>query len=119
MAHRIFLVEDNPLIRRTMTEMLEDIADVEVIAWADGETAAVAEMGHTDWDVALIDLFLAEGSGLGVVRAFQQRPSARKLYVVSNYATAEIRKRCWALGVDGIFDKSTELDSLVDRLQAC
>jgi len=34
--------------------------------------------------------------------------------VLSNYATADVRQRCAALGVDAVFDKSNEIDALVD-----
>ena len=33
--------------------------------------------------------------------------------VLSNYATPAMRERCLALGADGVFDKSTEIDSLI------
>ena len=32
----------------------------------------------------------------------------------SNYINASVRKRCAQLGVDAVFDKSTEIDALVD-----
>jgi DNA-binding NarL/FixJ family response regulator len=114
MSRRVFLVEDNPLIRQTMTEMLEDVGDAHVVAWADAEMPAIKAMHHTVWDVALVDLFLTEGSGIGVASAFKDRAASQKLYVVSNYTTRDIRDRCSCIGVDGVFDKSTELDHLLE-----
>ncbi|RCW64724.1 response regulator receiver domain-containing protein [Pseudorhodoferax soli] len=117
MPQRVFLVEDNPLIRQTMTEMLEDVAGACVVAWADSEQPAIAQMRREPWDVALVDLFLREGSGLGVARAFMQRAAHQRLYVVTNYATPDIRERCMRQRVDGVFDKSTELDRLLAALE--
>jgi hypothetical protein len=34
--------------------------------------------------------------------------------VLSNYATPDIRNRCAQLGVDAVFDKSNEIDALMD-----
>jgi DNA-binding NarL/FixJ family response regulator len=34
--------------------------------------------------------------------------------VLSNYATPDMRKRCAQLGADAVFDKSNEIDALVD-----
>jgi two-component system OmpR family response regulator len=118
MQLRIFLVEDNPLIRTTFTEMLQESAGAEVIAWASSEPEAIAGMHGTDWNVALVDMFLTEGSGLGVAHAFMDRPSHQRLFVVSNYATAAIRERCSKYRVDAVFDKSTELDQLLTTLAA-
>lgn len=116
MPLRIFLVEDNILIRQTMQEMLEEVLGAQVVAWADGENAAIDALRHTAWDVALIDLFLKQGSGLGVARALERRDAGQRIYVLSNYATPSIRERCSAIAIDGIYDKSTELDLLLEVL---
>ncbi len=34
--------------------------------------------------------------------------------IFSNYVNASVRKRCAQLGVDAVFDKSTEIDALVN-----
>jgi DNA-binding NarL/FixJ family response regulator len=67
-----------------------------------------------DWDLAIVDLFLKQGSGLGVLAACRNRPARQKVVVLSNYATTDIRQRCAQLGVDAVFDKSNEIDALVD-----
>ena len=36
------------------------------------------------------------------------------MVVLSNYATPDMRKRCAQLGADAVFDKSNEIDALVD-----
>ena len=67
-----------------------------------------------EWDLAIVDLFLKQGSGLGVLAACRDRPSRQKVVVLSNYATVDIRQRCAQLGVDAVFDKSNEIDAIVD-----
>jgi len=49
-----------------------------------------------------------------VLAACRDRPSRQKVVVLSNYATVDIRQRCAQLGVDAVFDKSNEIDALVD-----
>ena len=66
------------------------------------------------WDLAILDLFLKQGSGLGVLAACRDRKPTQKIVVLSNYATADIRQRCAQLGVDAVFDKSNEIDALVE-----
>ena len=34
--------------------------------------------------------------------------------MLTNYATPDIRLRCASLGVDAVFDKSNEIDALID-----
>ena len=70
---------------------------------------------HRDqWDVVIVDLFLKQGSGLGVIEACRNRDPQQRVIVLTNYATPDIRNRCYHLGADAVFDKSTDIDSLID-----
>ncbi len=37
----------------------------------------------------------------------------RHVVVLSNYATPDMRRRCLELGADRVFDKSNEIDALI------
>lgn len=118
MSKRVFLVEDNPMIRRSLIETIEDLVEAKVIGCAATERDACNELSmlKDGWDVALVDLFLLQGSGLGVVHSLRGRGPHQRVYVVSNYATNDMRERARKLGADAVFDKSTELDALIDLL---
>ena len=110
-----YLVEDNPVVRTNLIETLGEIADLEITAHSATQNEASQWLGrHPDWQLAIVDLFLKQGSGLGVLAACQDRAPFQKVVLLTNYATPEIRKRSVALGADAVFDKSTELDSLLD-----
>lgn len=113
---RTYFVEDNPTIRENLIGTLEELANVEPVGAAETEFDATRWLSQhaEDWDLVIVDLFLRQGSGLGVVSAFQERPRPKKVVVLSNYATADVRRRCQQLKVDAIFDKSNEIDSLID-----
>jgi DNA-binding NarL/FixJ family response regulator len=49
-----------------------------------------------------------------LVQRVQRARPHQKIIVFSNYVNASVRKRCAQLGVDAVFDKSTEIDALVD-----
>lgn len=107
------LVEDNPTIRQSLIPALEEVAGAQVVGTA--ATAAQARQAIEEWQgrwhLLVVDLFLAAGSGLDVLEMVAKRATDQVVYVLSNYATADIRRRCMALGADGVFDKSTELDT--------
>ncbi|MCZ2498490.1 response regulator [Xylophilus sp. Kf1] len=108
-----FLVEDNPLIRENLTATLAELTPVQMIGWAAGERDALHWFDvHHEWQLAIVDLFLEDGNGLGVLRALQARQAMQRVVVVTNYATADIRARCAALGADAVFDKSSEIEAL-------
>ncbi|GAC1605783.1 MAG: hypothetical protein NVS3B2_12560 [Ramlibacter sp.] len=116
MELRTYIVEDNATIRENLIGTLEELACIKALGWAETESEARGWLaGHSsEWDLAIIDLFLKQGSGLGVVEACQARRPGQRVVVLSNYATADMRKRCTQLGADAVFDKSNEIDALVD-----
>jgi DNA-binding NarL/FixJ family response regulator len=116
MALRAYIVEDSPTIRENLIETLQELAEVSAIGLADTEAEGRAWLTqHPDeWDIAIIDLFLRQGSGLRVVEACRQRKRGQKVIVLSNHATSDMRRRCAQLGADAVFDKSTEIDALLD-----
>lgn len=120
MKMRTFLVEDNHTILEHLVSTLEELAPVEAIGMADSEEEGAAWLNsHTEqWDLAIVDLFLKQGSGLGILAACRRRDERQKVVVLSNYPTSEIRLRCAQLGVDAVFDKSTEIDALVSYCAA-
>jgi len=114
------LVEDNTTISETLVPALEELANARVVAIASTASGAkqALERWHGQWHLMVVDLFLAAGSGLEVLQAVRGRATGQHVYVLSNYATADMRRRCLALGADGVFDKSTELDAFFDSCMA-
>ena len=120
MELRTYIVEDNATIRENLIGTLEELACIKALGWAETENDARGWLsGHrSDWDLAIVDLFLKQGSGLGVLEACKARYGGQRVVVLSNYATADMRKRCAQLGADAVFDKSNEIDALVDYCMA-
>ncbi len=116
MGLKTYIVEDNATIRDNLIATLEELASIDTVGTAETENESRAWLSENDqqWDLAIVDLFLKQGSGLGVLEACRNRKAHQKVIVLSNYATADIRKRCAQLGVNAVFDKSNEIDALVD-----
>ena len=115
MTLRTYLVEDNLVIRENLVGFLEELADAEVVSYARTEGEAVAWLQQNDksWDIAIVDLFLAQGNGLGIIDALHDRSPHQKVVVLTNYAIPAMRVRSQALGADAFFDKSAEIDQLL------
>ena len=113
---KAYVVEDNPNIRENLIGALEELTCIKVVG-----TSATEDEGlnwlHANqplWDIVIVDLFLKKGSGIHLVQRVQRQRTTQKVIVFSNYVNASVRKRCAQLGVDAVFDKSTEIDALVD-----
>ncbi|MDB5872574.1 MAG: putative response regulator, CheY [Ramlibacter sp.] len=116
MKFRAYIVEDSPTIRENLIETLQELALVDAVGVAETEHEGKKWLAQNDdyWDLAIVDLFLKEGNGLNILEACRDRHPTQKMVVLSNHATNDVRSRCAQLGADAVFDKSTEIDALVD-----
>ena len=115
MAFKTYIVEDSPTIRQNLIETLQELAEVEPVGTAETEHEGKRWLAQNGaWDLAIVDLFLREGSGLNILEAARKRRPHQRVVVLSNHATKDVRWRCAQLGADAVFDKSTEIDSLID-----
>jgi two-component system OmpR family response regulator len=107
-----FLVEDNAVIRSNLIPTLAELGGVSVVAFAEGQSEALEWLQRHDglWELVIVDLFLKEGSGLGVITACKERNPSSQVVVLTNYATGDMRRRCLELGADAFFDKSSQLE---------
>jgi DNA-binding NarL/FixJ family response regulator len=120
-ALKTYIVEDSQVIRENLIATLEELVPVEVVGTAEDESTAVhwLTLPSSAFDLVIVDIFLKGGSGLGVLRAAHSLHRRHKLVVLSNYATPDMRRKCLELGADRVFDKSNEIDALIqycDRL---
>jgi len=118
---RVMLIEDSPLLCEMLSEMLGELDGVQVVARAADEHAAIEALAEYRPDLAVIDIELKEGSGIGVLQALHddpQRFGRPRAVVFSNHGHRIVRRRCTELGVEHFFDKSYQLDELVDYVQA-
>jgi two-component system OmpR family response regulator len=110
---RVFLVEDMPQVQGVVTELLEAIGDFEVTAARRTEAEAKLWLIENPgaWDLAVVDLVLEQGTGMGVI------PTAREnggtIVVFSDYATEGIRRHCIDLGADAVFAKSGQMQDFI------
>jgi DNA-binding NarL/FixJ family response regulator len=113
------LIEDSSTIRESLIPALAEVANAKVVAIAETAAEGIAALhAHADsWRLAVVDMFLRNGNGLEVLRAFRTRRPDQHMLVLTNYATSEIRRKALDAGADAVFDKSTEIDVFFDLCQ--
>jgi DNA-binding NarL/FixJ family response regulator len=112
---KTYIVEDSPVIRENLIAALEELVPLQVVGTADDEATAVRWLSDPNivCDLLIVDIFLKGGSGLGVLSATSAARKPMKRVVLSNYATPDMRRKCRELGADRVFDKSNEIDALI------
>ncbi|MES2938505.1 MAG: response regulator [Pseudomonadota bacterium] len=114
MPIRVFLVEDLQPMHGVMGDLLSTLGDFEVVATAPTEAEAKLWLEeHADhWDLAVLDLILEQGSGMGVIPRCKLRGNG-KVVVFSDYATPGVSRHCLKLGADAVFQKSEGMQAFM------
>lgn len=113
---RVILIEDSLLLRQTLGAVLGELSGVEVVGGAADEHSAIELLQRHQPDLAILDLELDSGSGLGILRALYRTPDrfgSPRAVVFSNHGQTVMREHCLALGADSFFDKATQIDELL------
>jgi CheY-like chemotaxis protein len=109
---RVLLVEDSAVLTRRLIDLLSEPGRIEVAAQAATQSEAVSRLAERPFDVLVVDIELAEGNGVGVIRHARQLypPDAQPLIVVlTNYASDFVRDHCFAAGADYFLDKMRDI----------
>jgi len=112
---RILLVEDSSVLSKRLVDLLSEPGRLTVAAQAATQSEALLKLRQTPYDVLVVDIELAEGNGVGVIRQARQlyAPEAQPLIIVlTNYASDFVRDHCFAAGADYFLDKMRDIARL-------
>jgi two-component system response regulator MprA len=112
----VLLAEDDRGVRESLDRALR-YEGYRVVTAADG-AAAIAEAGHSDPDVIVLDVMMPEVDGLSVARRLRQRGNHIPILMLT--ARHEVTDRVAGLdaGADDYLVKPFSLDELLARLRA-
>lgn len=119
---RLMLVDDHAVVRAGYRRLLEDEADIVVVAEhgnADAAYGALAAQAadHSTVDVLVLDLSMPGRSGLDVLRRARLRWPALRLLVFSMHDSPAMVAQALQAGADGFVTKSSEPAVLVDAVR--
>ena len=114
MSIAVLLVEDLKHLRAVVADLLASIGDFVIVGEAGTEAEAKLwlEENPGRWDLAVVDLVLDQGTGMGVIAKCAESTQS-KVVVLSDYATPGVRKHCMSLGADAVFQKSDGVPAFI------
>lgn len=115
MSLPVFLAEDDPALRDQLIDVIALACNAHVVATETTEAATAHWLlSHPDdWEMAVLDIYLKEGTGFGVLKRLANAGTGKNLVVLTNSADASNRNHCLALGAHAVFDKTRELDAFI------
>lgn len=110
---RVFVVEDHPLMRRSIVEAIEREPDLMVCGQADEMAAALAAIASSPPDLVLTDLQLRSSSGLDLIKALHDQLPALPIVATTMFDVRRNERQARAAGAAGFCSKQDGPDRLI------
>jgi len=108
----ILLVDDHPLVRRGLADLINPQADLRVCGEAATHDEALGAVARLRPDLAVVDIGLGEADGLELVKALSELHPGLLVLVCSMHAEADYAERALRAGARGYVMKQ-EPDAVV------
>ena len=104
----VFIVDDSPLIRMRLAEMVSAMSGMRLVGEAASASEAIAGIKRTQPDTVLLDLNLMGHTGLDVMRAIRPLSPGIVFVVLTNHSEPQYRRASIEAGATYFLDKSSE-----------
>lgn len=113
---RIFLVEDHPIFRLGLRELIEQELDLCICGEAENVGSAWDEIARCQPDLAIIDISLVGRSGLDLVKQLTKEYPDLPTLVLSMHEESLYAERALKAGARGYIMKHETVDLIVDAI---
>ena len=115
---RILIVDDNPLIRRSLRSVLEkQQPEWAVCGEAENGSDGIDKAQNLHPDLIVIDLVMPVMNGIDATRALKRLMPAIPIVMYTTFADPHIKNTALAAGVHDLIDKSESATTLIDKIK--
>jgi two-component system, NarL family, response regulator DevR len=115
---RLMLVDDHEVVRSGLRAMLEAAGDMRVVAEAGTVAEAIAEAERVTPDVIVMDVRLADGSGIEATREIRARRPESRVLMLTSFADDEALFASIMAGASGYVLKQIRGGDLVRAIRS-
>lgn len=115
---RIFLIDDHPVIRDALTDVIDSEPDLEVCGEAPSSEEALQQIEACSPDVAIVDISLADAHGLDLVERIRSQFPEIQTVVFSMFDENVYAERAIRAGATGYLMKSEPMEKIVDAIRS-
>jgi len=114
---RVMIVDDHPIVRRGLVEMIEQEEDLNVIGEAEDAHSALQALKKLELDVAIVDLTLKDIGGLELIKQIQVLQPELPMLVLSMHDETLYAERALRAGAKGYIMKQEGTDKLITAIR--
>lgn len=112
----IFIVDDHPLVRHGLRQLIDGEPNLSVCGEADSIAAAIKAISSSLPDLAIIDLSLPDGNGLKLVKHLLVNYPKLCILISSMHDEMLFAERALKAGAKGYINKSATGDEVIDAI---
>jgi DNA-binding NarL/FixJ family response regulator len=113
----ILIVDDSPLVRRCLRDLLEQQSDWTVCGEAENGQDGIDKARQLHPDLILLDLIMPVMNGVEAARELKQLMPATPLLMFTTYTDSHLTREALAVGVDAVAAKSDGAEALVSDIR--
>jgi DNA-binding NarL/FixJ family response regulator len=114
---RVLLVDDHPIVRQGLAQMIDQEADLQVCGQAQGAVEAMEAIGREAPDVAVVDLSLPDGNGIDLVKQIRERWPGLAVLVLSMHDESLHAERALRAGAKGYIMKQEATETVLTAIR--
>jgi len=115
---RILVVDDHPILRQALSELVGRHPDLVVCGEADSVGSAEAAIARHHPDLILLDLRLGTDDSIEFIKTLRSRFDDLKILVISQHDETIFAERCLRAGADGYIVKQQAAQEVVTAIRA-
>jgi len=115
---KIVLVDDHPLVREGLVNLISQQSDFQVCGEAASEPEALALIGAARPDVAVVDISLESGSGLELIRSLKSMHPEVAVLVLSMHDESLYAERALRAGARGYIMKREAAKKVIQGIRS-
>lgn len=115
---KILLVDDHPLVREWLTNLLNQQPDFQVAAESGNAPEALQLVAAIKPDIAIVDITLAGGSGLELIKSVKAAHAGVAVLVLSMHDEMLYAERALRAGAGGYIMKSEATQKVIQAVRA-
>jgi DNA-binding NarL/FixJ family response regulator len=115
--HKIFLVDDHPLVREWLTNLINEQLDLTVCGEAESSPQALQAIEQVKPDVAIVDIALRDSSGIELIKDLKQTCPNVSVLVLSMHEESHYAERALRAGARGYIMKRETTKKVVAAIR--
>lgn len=114
---KVFIVDDHPVVRRGLKQIIEEELDMEVAGEAKDAGEFFSLLRKADCTLILLDILLPDRSGFDVLKQLQHEHPRLPVLILSIYPEDHYAVRCIKAGASGYLMKEGAPEELVKAIR--